>query len=148
MPLQFRHLVFIVIACLIGSGAVAADDPTQERHELMESVRDAAKPIGAMFRGEAEYDQATVMKSLATFEAVGSKFGELFPAGSQGGEAAPAIWEDRDGFDEELSKWRAATATAIEANPGSLDEARASVGPIFKSCKGCHDSYRIEDEDD
>ena len=145
---KFRHLLVIVIAGLVGLSAIAADDPTHERHELMEGVRDAAKPIGAMFRGEAEYDQDTVMASLRTFEDSGARFGDLFPDGSQGGEAAPAIWEDRDGFDEQLSKWRAATAAAIEANPGSLEEAQVSVGPVFKSCKGCHDSYRIEDEDE
>ena len=148
MPLQFRHLMIIVVVGLIGPGAIAADDPAHERHELMEGVRDAAKPIGAMLRGKADFDHGTVMESLRTFEAAGAKLGSLFPDGSQGGEAAPAIWEDREGFEEKISSWRAATAAAIEASPGSLDEAKAAVGPVMQSCKNCHDSYRIEDEDD
>jgi len=142
----FRRVVFIIAVGLIGPGAIAGDDPAHERHELMEGVRDAAKPVGKMLRGEADFDQDTLMNSLRTFEAAGAEFGSLFPDGSQGGEAAPAIWEDRAGFEEALSNWRAATATAIEASPGSLDEAKPVVGPIFKACKGCHDSYRIEDE--
>ena len=148
MPYQFRHLLMIIAVGLIGPSAIAADDPAHERHELMEGVRDAAKPVGAMLRGKAEFDQDTVMESLRTFEAAGAKLGSLFPEGSQGGEAAPAIWEDRGGFEEAISDWQAATAAAIEASPGSLDEAKAAIGPVLQSCKGCHDSYRIEEEDE
>ena len=148
MLIQFRIFVFITIVVFAGASAIAADDPAHERHELMEGVRDAAKPVGAMLRGEADFDHDTVMASLRTFEAAGAKLGGLFPEGSQGGEAAPAIWEDREGFKEALSNWRAATATAIEAGPASLDEAKETIGPVFQSCKGCHDSYRIEDEDE
>jgi cytochrome c556 len=36
---------------------------------------------------------------------------------------------------------------AIDANPKSLDELKAVAGPVFKSCKGCHDGYRVEKED-
>ena len=148
MLFLFRHLVLIVIVSLCGLSAIAADDPAHERHELMEGVRDAAKPIGAMLRGKADFDHDTLMKSLRTFEAAGSRLGSLFPDGSQGGEAAPAIWEDRDGFEEKIATWQTATAAAIEADPGSLDEAKAVVSPVLQSCKGCHDSYRIEDEDE
>ncbi len=134
-------------ALALASVAVAADDPIQKRQMMMEKVGDAAKPIGLMFRGEAEYDAATVMESLKTWQKVGESFGKLFPEGSETGhdtEAAPAIWEDRSGFDEALAEWRKATDAAIAANPQSLDEARPAVGPVFNTCKNCHDGYRID----
>ena len=140
-----RFLLF-AIAAVIGSVALAGDDPAHERHELMEGVRDAAKPVGAMLRGKAEFDHDTMMESLRTFAAAGDKFGELFPDGSQGGEAAPAIWEDREGFEAKLTEWQSVTATAIAAAPETLDAATPVLGPVFGACKGCHDSYRIEDE--
>lgn len=129
--------------------ALAEDDPIHERHELMEEVGDAAKPIGQMFRGEAEYDADVVMESLGVFEEVGSLFGDLFPEGTETGggtEAAPAIWEDRDGFEAALEEWRSAVDTAIEASPATLDEARPVVGEVFNACKNCHDSYRIDED--
>jgi len=129
--------------------AVAADDPIHERHELMEDVGKAAKPIGSMFRGETEYDAAVVMDSLGVFEGVGSQFGELFPEGTETGgdtEAAPAIWEDRDGFEAALNEWRSAVDAAIEASPATLDEARPVVGKVFNACKNCHDGYRIDED--
>jgi cytochrome c556 len=130
------------------SAATANDDPIHDRQKLMEGVRDAAKPIGLMFRGESEFDAAVVMESLKVWQKAGAKFGDLFPEGSesgQGTEAAPAIWEDREGFKAALAKWREATDSAIAANPQTLDEAKPTVGPVFQTCKGCHDTYRIEE---
>ena len=132
---------------VVAEVAAAANDPKEERHELMESVLDEAKVVGPMLKGETEFDAAAAMKALETWKDVGSKFGALFPEGSEGGEAAPAIWEDREGFDAALVKWQDATNAAIAANPQTLDDARASIGPVFDTCKNCHDSYRIEEEE-
>ena len=50
------------------------------------------------------------------------------------------------GFNEALQEWADATAAAIAAAPATLEDAKATVGPVFQTCKGCHDDYRIEDE--
>ncbi len=142
-------LSILVPALAMTTLASASDDPRQERHELMESTRDAAKPIGQMMRGEADYDADVLMASLNTMLDVSGQFGGLFPPGTETGmdtEAAPAIWEDREGFDQALANWRSALETAIAAGPATLEEARPAVGPVFRACKDCHDSYRIEDE--
>jgi len=139
----------LVAALVATSIAVASDSPQNERHELMEGVGDAAKVIGGMLRGQTEYDAAAVMDSLETFDAASAKFGELFPPGSETGEgteAAPAIWEDRAGFNAALNEWADAVDTAIAAAPGTLEEGKPVLSPIFQACKGCHDNYRIEDE--
>jgi len=146
MPKRIHRTLLIAASTLIASVALADDDPAHERHELMEGVRDAAKPLGAMLQGKAEFNQETMMTSLQTFAGAGDKLGGLFPEGSQGGEAAPAIWEDRAGFEEKIAAWQEATAAAIAANPATLDEMKPAVGAVLQSCKGCHDSYRIEDE--
>ncbi len=121
--------------------------PQDERHELMESVKDAAQVVGPMLQGKKDYEAVAAMASLATWKEVGDKFGDLFPEGSEGGEAAPAIWEDRDGFNAALKEWQDATASAIAANPQTLDDAKATIGPVFNTCKNCHDTYRIEEEE-
>jgi cytochrome c556 len=125
-----------------------ADDPRHQRHELMEDVGKAAKPVGKMLKGELEYDAEVAMASLQTWHDVSLTFGDLFPAGSETGmdtEAAPAIWEDRAGFDEALAKFREAVAAAQAAKPMTLEDAKPIIGPVFQTCKGCHDNYRIED---
>ena len=66
--------------------------------------------------------------------------------GSQGGEAAPAVWEDPEGFKAAIEQWQDATTAAMVADPQDLETAKPIVGAVLKNCKGCHDSYRIEDE--
>lgn len=146
MPKRIHRILLIAASTLIASTALADDDPAHERHELMEGVRDAAKPLGAMLQGKAEFNQETMMASLQTFADAGDKLGGLVPEGSQGGEAAPAIWEDPEGFAEKIAAWQEATAAAIAAKPATLDEMKPAVGNVLQSCKGCHDTYRIEDE--
>ena len=137
------------IALSLTSPLFAGDDPVHERHELMEEVGDAAKPIGQMLKGERDFDADVVMASLRTFDEAAEQFGDLFPPGSETGEgteAAPAIWEDRAGFDKALATWSDAVDAAIAANPQTVEETKPVAGPIFNACKGCHDDYRIEDE--
>ncbi len=148
IPMKVR-IPFALAALAVATLAVAKHDPRHTRHELMEDVREAAKPVGAMLRGRADFDARKLMKSLKVWEDVGSQFGDLFPEGTETGmdtKATPAVWEDREGFDAALTKWREATAAAIAAEPKTLADARPVVGPIFDTCKGCHDTYRIEDD--
>lgn len=143
---SFLSVTFV----LIFSHLVFASDkaPQQLRQDVMKDVRQAAKPVGNMLRGNEDYDAATVMASLEVFSEAAAKYGDLFPQGSESGfetEAAPAIWEDRAGFDKALAAFADATSLALESAPQTLDEARETVSPVFKTCKGCHDNYRIED---
>jgi cytochrome c556 len=140
------RILILALAIAAASLASAADDVATARHELMEGVRDAAKPVGAMLKGERDFDADTVRRSLATFADAGERLGDLVPEGSEGGEAAPAIWEDPDGFEAAIQEFSDATATAIEANPQSLDQARPVVQPVFGACKNCHDTFRIEED--
>jgi cytochrome c556 len=141
-----NSIVILLVAA--ASAAGAADDVAAEREELMEGVRDAAKPVGAMLKGEREFDADVLQASLSTFADAGEKLGGLVPEGSEGGGAAPAVWEDPDGFATAIKELRDATAAAIEANPQSLDQAKPVVGPVFSSCKNCHDTYRIDEDED
>lgn len=146
MHKQVHRILVIAASTLIASFALADHDPAHERHELMEGVKEAAKPLGGMLQGKVEFDQEIAMASLAVMADAAAKIGNLVPEGSEGGEAAPAIWEDPDGFTAAIEKFRAATDGAIQASPSTLEEAKPVVGPVFNACKNCHDSYRIEEE--
>ena len=148
MPKLISRSICLAAAIAVGSLAIAEDDPQHARHELMEAVGDAAKPVGQMLRGNAEFDAEVLTASLQTFLDASKTFGGLFPEGSDTGKtrAAPAIWEDRAGFDNALAKFGAAAEAALAADPGSLEEAKPVVGPVFNTCRTCHESYRLEEE--
>ena len=144
-----RKVCIAFAAATIGFAltAVAAIDPIEKRSEIMKGVGKAAKPVGTMFKGERDFDAAVVAESLQTWKEAAMRFGRLFPEGSESGgdtEAAPAIWEDRAGFEQALTNFLNAVNTAIEADPQTLEAAKPTVGPVFKTCKGCHDNYRIK----
>ena len=129
--------------------ALAGESPQEQRHELMEGVGDAAKPIGQMLKQERAFDADIAMASLETWAGAAATFGEMFPEGSETGydtEARAAIWSDRAGFDAALAKFAEAVDAAIAAQPRDLEALNAAAGPVFKTCKGCHEDYRVEDE--
>ena len=143
-------LIFSMIALMLPlTPAWASDSPQEQRHELMEGNKDAAKAVGGMLKGEREFDAAVAMESFQTWADTAAVFGDLFPAGSDSGydtEAKATIWTDREGFDEKLEVFAQAVNAAIEANPQNLEELKPAAGPIFKACKGCHEGYRVEHE--
>lgn len=127
----------------------AASDPIEERDELMEETRDAIKPMGQMAKGERDFDADVVAAGLETMQRVASEFGDLFPAGTETGggtEAKSTIWTDREGFNEALDDFASAVEAGMLANPQNVEELRPVLGAIGKSCKSCHDGYRVKDD--
>ena len=138
--------LFSCFAILLLSVACSSDNVADDREELMKGVRHAAKPVGAMLKGEKEFDPDTLQESLTVFAEAADKLGSLVPEGSGGGEASPAIWDDPDGFAAAIKEWQDSITAAIDADPQSLDAAGPVMKLVMGNCKSCHEDYRIEDE--
>jgi cytochrome c556 len=142
-------LSFAALLLSVGTSLVAGESPQEQRHELMEGVGDAAKPVGGMLKEEMAFDAGVAMESFQTWADAAAVFGDMFPAGSETGyetEASPAIWSDRAGFDTALAEFAEAVDAAIAAQPQDLEALGAAAGPVFKKCKACHEDYRVENE--
>lgn len=141
--------IFVSVSLLVFAPlAMAGDSPQEQRHELMEGVKGAAKDIGGMLKGEAPFDAAVANAGLNTWADAANVFGDMFPAGSETGfdtEARATIWSDRDGFNAQLALFAEKTEAAVTANPQDLDALKAAAGPVFKVCKSCHEEYRVDD---
>ena len=146
-----RILISVLLSSVFITGAAfAGSDPIKARQHLMEDTRDAAKVIGGMLKGKQPFDADAAMAALKTWKKTATEAGDLFPEGSETGhdtEAKATIWSDRDGFNDAMEKFDTAVDAAIAANPDSLDALKAAAGPVFQTCKGCHESYRVEKED-
>ncbi len=131
--------------------SVKADinDPVSLRMNMMKNVVAAIKPLGAMAKGEAAYDQAAAVANLRVMNAAALGFASQFPAGSDTGhntEASPKIWTDMDGFKAAAAKFIADTDAAVAANPADLDAFKAVFGKVAGNCKSCHEGYRVKKE--
>ncbi|MDX2427933.1 MAG: cytochrome c [Xanthomonadales bacterium] len=146
-----RIFVSILLSSVfIAGSALAGSDPIKARQHLMEDTRDAAKVVGGMLKDEKPFDADAAMAALKTWKITATEAPDLFPEGSETGhdtEAKATIWTDRDGFNAAMEKFSTAVDAAIAANPESLDALKAAAGPVFKACKGCHEGYRVEEEE-
>lgn len=123
------------------------DSPIEQRQHLMEQTRDALKPLIGMTRGQVDFNATTVTESLAVFANTAEEAPNYFPPGSETGfdtEAKATIWTDRAGFDTAFIKFAAAVEEAQDANIDSAETLQPALQGILKTCKGCHDDYRVE----
>ncbi len=137
----------ILLALFVSSAALAGSDPILKRQQLMEDTRDAAKVIGGMLKQKQPFDADAAMQAFKVWKKTATEAGDLFPDGSGTGhdtEAKVTIWTDRDGFNKIMADFGTAVDAAIAAKPDSVEALKASAGPVFKTCKGCHEEYRVE----
>lgn len=148
---MLRNVLVAVLPLVFSASiAFAGSDPILDRQQLMEETRDAAKVVGGMLKGAEPFDAEAAMAAFEVWKKTAAKAGKLFPEGSDSGhdtEAKATIWTDRDGFNEKMADFGTAVDAAIAANPGSLEALKGAAGPVFQSCKGCHEGYRVEKED-
>jgi cytochrome c556 len=113
------------------------------RHEAMEGVNEAMKPLGAIAKKQAPFDAAVVKKNATVIEQKLGEASKHFTAGSEkvGKTRAKAdIWTSREDFDRLMGEARTAAAALAKVS----DEAafRPALGTLGTACKSCHDMYR------
>ena len=126
------------IAAALPCGASQGD--MDYRDHTMEAIGGHMQALSDILRGKVPHEghlavHADALASLAEITPT------LFPAGSVGGDALPAIWENPDDFAKRLDDFREAGASlraAVETGGDVMTATRA----LGQSCKGCHDSYR------
>ena len=122
-------------------------DPVSLRKNIMKNVGGAMGMLGAIAKGEAEFEPRVAEAAFRTMNAGALGFSGLFPAGSteaHGTTAGPKIWEDSAGFETAVQKFIDDTAAAVAAKPQDKDAFMAVFGKVAGNCKACHEAYRIK----
>jgi cytochrome c556 len=103
--------------------------------------------VAAMANGRIPFD-AKAAADNAEIATVMSKLPYAgFVPGSDKGEtkAESKIWTEMDKFNAAATKMQEEMAKLnVAAKSGNLDAIKAAVGETGKSCKACHDNYRME----
>lgn len=150
-------------ACLIVAGIAAsvvlsaqviahegAMGIVKERMDYMKALGDNTKPLGAMFKGEVAYDQATAREHAAHLAEAAPQMLALFPEGSNDdpSEALPVIWEQWEDFQVKVADFETTSAALLETLDAGGDEGqvRAAFARMGKTCGNCHEVYREEKE--
>ena len=133
----------LMIGCLC-AGAVSAAGEVEKREGLMKGIGGAMGALGAIAKGEKPYDAAAVKTAVTTISTNAKAFPDQFPAGSEGGAAAPAIWQNFADFKSKSEK----LGTDADAVLAQLPTDQARVGAALKTlgadCSSCHQTYRLK----
>ena len=143
-------IVAALVAAALTSATAFAADPIETRKATMKAIGGAfGGVLVKMVKGEKPYDAKEAKAALDTMIAKADSIDVdvLFAKGTAtGGDtaAAPKIWEDLDGFKAAMSKMKD-TLPAQAANVGKdVAGLKVAIAEIGKTCKSCHDSYRLE----
>ena len=144
--MKFTALPLAIVLGL-ATAAVAHDgvsDPTvKARMMLMEEIRLNMGAIGGMAKGKIPFDATQAERAKAKLSAAAAGIPAAFEVQAEDpkSEALPAIWSNWDDFTAKS----VAMETAVSGlDTSSLENLRAGLGPIGRSCGGCHKSYRID----
>ena len=144
-----------ILAAAIGLAGVSAialahDGATgmvMQRMEAMKEISKSMKSISAMVKGEAAFDGAVVESSAAVIAEHAKHMPHMFPEGSldKPTEALPVIWTQWDRFTD-IAKQLNSDALALAAaskTAASAQDILPQLGAVGKSCKACHQDYRL-----
>ena len=152
-----RVLVSAVVAAGLMAGAGSAmsgpaeDKAIAARQAVMQLLSFNLGKLGAMVKGEMEYDAEQATLAANNLKAVANiRQDAMWPAGTAMEEAGmegktwakKAAW---DTFPEVSKKHEALVAAAdkmAEAAGGGVDAIKGAIGAVGASCKGCHENFR------
>lgn len=139
---RVRRIIGISACAFVALVAIASEDDQEYRHEVMEAIGAHATALRSILQEKVPHrDHISIhVNALADLASIAHT---LFPEGSEGGEALPAIWENPEDFKEAVERFQTAAAELRDVvNENKMDEMQEKVMAMFMACKGCHDDYR------
>lgn len=136
---------------------VMAEEPFEAEIEArkahMQVVKYNMGILGAMAKGKREYDAGladAVAKNLHAAATMNNM--TMWPKGSDNSVAAlaeltkskPELWAEDSEVGAKHEAWVEASAVMADSAGLGLDSLKEAIGPLGKSCKGCHDAYKVK----
>ena len=136
------RVLALVIATAAGAVfAAEATDPTVKAwQELMDSNAGAAKTLGGMAAGKADFDAAAAAAAKDTLVANAKNITTVFKtqASDPKSKAKPEIWANWSDFE---AKAKALEDAAAALDASSLDGVKAGMDAVGGACGACHKAY-------
>lgn len=137
----------LLVASMLALPALASAQNVEvikERKANFKAMGDAAKPTGAMLKGEADFDIAAIKNAIKVYQEKAALQPKLFPDDSKEGEkteALPVIWENKADFEERFVKL-AEAAKAADTSITDEETFQAEWPKVMGNCGSCHKKYR------
>jgi len=153
MQLRTAGALIGIVAALGLSVQAAADTSAENakkyRLSIMTSLRGHISAASMTVRGLVD-NNGQLAGHAAGLVSSAAELNNIFQKGSavDDSEALPAIWEQPEKFAAAIKRNQEATVAFQEAVAGGdSDTIGAAFRNMGKSCGGCHDDFRMEDDD-
>ena len=143
---KFIIVAGLILASITYGDAIAHSGATgivKERMDHFKASQDNLKEIRAHIRNENYASIIPLANNIASWSA---KMSDYFPVGSDitPSEASPKIWSDFEGFKAAAQlNWKATISLAEAAKRSDRDSVIIAFKETAKSCKSCHETYRL-----
>ncbi|SMX27730.1 Cytochrome c-556 [Pelagimonas phthalicica] len=147
MKLTKTPLAMALLIAGIGSVALAhggvKNAAVMARMNGMTSISEAMKVLGAMAKGQTQFDAETARAAAKDVATLSAQIPDLFqaPETDPKTEALPVIWERFDAFTA-LAQNTEASALALSQSLTTPDDLTAGLAQLGATCKACHKEYR------
>lgn len=138
-----------LVLSLAAGSALSAPKPEDEiryRQSAFNVIgRNFGGVLNAMAKGERPYDAALALKTAKLLDALAPLPFDSFGPGTDQGlphKSAPKVWQEPEKFKEAARSFQLEVAK-LPAAAGDLATLKAQVGAVGKTCKGCHDDFRV-----
>lgn len=130
--------------------AADAQAAIEARQQIFKDIKKANEPLGAMLRGQREFDAAVVTAGATQIQALSVKIPDAFTVDTHQFKdtktnALDGIWSALSDFKAKADALNTAAANVIEvAKGGDKAAMRQAVIDMSKKCGSCHDSFKAK----
>ncbi len=126
-----------------------ANSAIQYRQALLQLVRSNVGALGAMAKGQIPTDDAVIARNAERIEQLSNMMEDYFAVDTSQFDMETAadkkIWKEFNLFSAKIDDLNQAAMTLKQAAQNQQqDQYKQAIGAVFKSCKGCHDSYKLD----
>ncbi|MBI3523825.1 MAG: cytochrome c [Betaproteobacteria bacterium] len=150
--MKTRHIFATALTLMVAAGAsaqVKPEDAIGYRQSVMNVVGHAFGPMISMAQGKIPYNKDVVVKNSNVLDTIIDLPWTSFAPGTEKGaptKASMKIWSESEKFKEHADKVQQAAANLAKvAKTGDEKAVKTAIGELGKSCKSCHDDYRLKE---
>lgn len=153
-----KLLSALLVSSLFSASIVAAEPASSEkqakaavdfRQALLQLVRSNMGALGAMAKGNIPFDAERMEKNGMRIEQLALMMPDYFAIDTSSykvpSDAKDIVWEQHDDFNSKINDLvMAARNLQVVAADGDESKFRGAIGQVGRSCKGCHDKYKVD----
>ncbi|MBK9219919.1 MAG: cytochrome c [Uliginosibacterium sp.] len=145
---QALALTTVMLASALAFAQAKREQQIEYRKSAMTVTARSMGPLSAMAKGDMPFNKevatrhADVIATLSDLPLLAGAYGPGTDKGASH-KSDPKVWSEPEKFKAAYDKFTSA-AKALPAAAGDLKTLQLALGDLGKTCKGCHDDYRMK----